>query len=65
MRTTINLDDALIKEAQQLTGIKERTGLIHAGLRALIQLESSRRLALLGGTAPGLRPVRRRRPRLA
>ena len=50
MRTTINLDEDLIKEAQHITGTQERTALIHEGLRALIARESARRLARLGGT---------------
>jgi Arc/MetJ family transcription regulator len=62
MRTTINLDDGLIDEAQRLTGTKERTALIHEGLRALIERESARRLARLAGTEPELQPVSRRRP---
>ncbi|HET9983435.1 MAG TPA: type II toxin-antitoxin system VapB family antitoxin [Longimicrobiales bacterium] len=61
MRTTINLDDGLLREAQRLTGIEERTALIHEGLRALIERESARRLARLGGTEPDLGPVPRRR----
>lgn len=50
MRTTINLEDELLEEAQRITGTKERTALIHEGLRALIERESGRRLALLGGS---------------
>ena len=61
MRITINLDEQLLIEAQRLTGIKERTALIHEGLRALIQRESARRLAQLGGSEPRLQPARRRR----
>jgi len=61
MRTTINLDDELLEKAQRLTGIDERTALVHEGLRALIEREAARRLARLGGSAPGLaRPPRRR-----
>ena len=61
MRTTMNIDDALLAEAHRLTGIAERTALVHEGLRALIQRESSRRLARLGGTEPTLvAPPRRR-----
>lgn len=60
MRATVNLDDELLSEARRLTGIRERTALIHAGLRALIERESARRLARLGGSEPGLRPVHRR-----
>ena len=62
VRTTINLDDQLLAEAQHITGMKERTALIHAGLRALIERESARRLARLGGSEPQLQPVSRRRP---
>jgi Arc/MetJ family transcription regulator len=62
MRTTINLDEQLIDEAQRLTGTKERTALIHEGLRALIARESARRLARLGGSDPGAKAPRRRRP---
>ena len=61
MRTTINLDDELVTEAQRITGMKERTALIHEGLRALIERESARRLARLGGSEPRLQPIPRRR----
>ena len=61
MRTTINLDDDLVTEAQRITGMMERTALIHEGLRALIERESARRLARLGGSEPRLQPVPRRR----
>jgi len=62
MRTTINLDDKLLAAAGRITGVTERTALIHEGLRALIQRESARRLARLGGSEPKLAPARRRRP---
>jgi Arc/MetJ family transcription regulator len=62
MRTTLNLDEQLLAEAQRISGLKGRTALIHAGLRALIERESARRLARLGGSEPALRPVARRRP---
>ena len=65
MRTTINLDDQLLLEAQRITGMQERTTLIHEGLKALIERESARRLARLGGTEPGLQAVPRRRSRPA
>lgn len=61
MRTTLNLDDTLLEEARRLTGLEERTALIHEGLRALIARESARRLARLGGSEPQLRPIPRRR----
>ncbi len=62
MRTTINLDDQLLDEARRITGMEGRTDLIHEGLRALIERESARRLARLGGSEPGLRSAPRRRP---
>ena len=61
MRTTLNLDDVLIAKAQRLTGIEERTALIHEGIRALIARESARRLARVGGTEPKLKAIPRRR----
>lgn len=61
MRTTVNIDDELLSEAQRITGMKERTALIHEGLKALIERESARRLARLGGTEPRLKPIPRRR----
>jgi Arc/MetJ family transcription regulator len=61
MRTTIALDERLVEEAQRLTGVQERTALIHEGLKALIQRESARRLALLGSSEPRLLNNRRRR----
>ena len=61
MRTTINLDDALLAEAQRLTGLTERTAIVREALSALIQRESAQRLARLGGTEPQLdNPPRRK-----
>ena len=54
MRTTLALDDDLLTKAQALTGVSEKTALLREALRALIQRESARRLALLGGTEPQL-----------
>lgn len=61
MRTTITLDERLLSEAHRMTGIEERTSLIHAGLKALIEREAARRLARLGGTEPQLKKIPRRR----
>jgi Arc/MetJ family transcription regulator len=62
MRTTLILDDALVEKARALTGIREKTAIVHAGIEALIARESARRLAALGGTEPQLRSIPRRRP---
>ena len=62
MRTTLSLDDELVEKAQSLTGTKEKSALIREALTALIQRESARRLARLGGTEPDLEAVPRRRP---
>ena len=61
MRTTLTLDDELLAQAQQISGLTERTQLIREALRALVQRESARRLARLGGTEPQLQPMPRRR----
>lgn len=61
MRTTLNIEDALIERASKLTGIIEKTALVRKGLEALISLESSRRLAELGGTEKEVDMPRRRR----
>lgn len=61
MRTTLALDDDLVDEAQRLTGTQEKTALVREALRALIERESARRLARLGGTEPSLGEVPRRR----
>lgn len=63
MRTTINIDKELLDKASALTKIEEKTSLVRMGLRALIALESSRRLARLGGTEKDLRSIPRRRSR--
>ena len=61
MRTTLILDDALLEKARALTGLEEKTAVVHAGLRALIAQQSARRLVALGGTDRTARAPRRRR----
>lgn len=64
MRTTLNIDDALLAEAGRLTGIAEKTALVRAGLEALIARAAARRLAVLGGSdATAAAGPRRRSPR--
>ena len=65
MRTTLNIDDQLLAEARRITGMAEKAALVREGLKALIERESARRLARLGGSESGLRPVPRRRSRPA
>ncbi len=65
MRTTVTLDDELMAKAKKYTGIEENTAVIQAALRALVEREAARRLARLGGTAPGLQLPPRRRPKVA
>jgi Arc/MetJ family transcription regulator len=60
MRTTLNIDDQLLDEAQRITGMTEKAALVREGLRALIERESARRLARLGGSEPQLESVPRR-----
>jgi len=61
MRTTINIDDGILRRASELTGVKEKTSLVRMGLESLISLESARRLARLGGTEKDLLPIPRRK----
>jgi len=60
MRTTLNIDEQILSKASLLTGVKEKTSLVKLGLEALISLESSKRLAKLGGTEKKLEPIPRR-----
>lgn len=61
MRTTVNLDDELIGRAREMTGIEAKTALIHFALKRLIEGEAARRLAAMGGMAPDLQAIPRRR----
>ena len=61
MRTTITIDDSLLKQAQALSGIRENGPLFKSALQALIQRESALRLARLGGSQPDLKDIPRRR----
>jgi Arc/MetJ family transcription regulator len=63
MRTTLNIDDAVLSQASELTGVREKTALVRMGLEALIARESAARLAALRGTQKKLKPIRRRRSR--
>jgi Arc/MetJ family transcription regulator len=65
MRTTVTLDDALLAKAEAYTGLTEKSALMREALKALIERESARRLARLGGTEPDLKPIPRRRPAAA
>ncbi len=65
MRTTLILNEELLGKARRLSGLAEKTAVVHAGLEALIARESARRLAILGGSEPGLKSVTRRRSRAA
>lgn len=61
MRTTVTVDDELLAQASELTGITERSALLRRGLETLIRLESARRLAALGGVDPDATAAARRR----
>jgi Arc/MetJ family transcription regulator len=63
MRTTLALDDELLAKAQAFTGLREKSAVIREALKALIERESARRLASLGGTEPDLAIAPRRRPK--
>ena len=61
MRTTLNIDDETLAKAARLTGVTEKTSLVHKGLEALIARESAKRLSALGGSQKSLRNIPRRR----
>ena len=61
MKTTVTVDRALLKRAEELTGIADGASLVSEGLRALIERECARKLARLGGSQPQLTPIPRRR----
>jgi Arc/MetJ family transcription regulator len=61
MRTTLALDDDLLAKAQEYTGVKEKSALVHRALRLLVEREAAQRLARLGGSQPGFTAGRRRR----
>ncbi|MCW8872105.1 type II toxin-antitoxin system VapB family antitoxin [Pseudomonadota bacterium] len=61
MRTTVTIDDQLLADAQDITGIQEKSTLLREGLAALIERESARRLAALAASEKQLKPVPRRR----
>jgi Arc/MetJ family transcription regulator len=60
MRITVDIDDQILKQASELTGVTEKTALVRKALETLIARNSARRLADLGGTERNLRPIRRR-----
>lgn len=62
MRTTVNIDDRLLAEAQRICQVSEKTVLIREALKALIERESARRLARLGGSEPQMEGIARRHP---
>jgi Arc/MetJ family transcription regulator len=62
MRVTVNIDDQLLAAAQEYTGLKDRSALVNAALKALVEREAARRLARLGGSQPNLKSIPRRRP---
>ncbi len=65
MRTTLAMDDELLGKAEALTGISEKSALVREALKALVERETARRLARLGGSEPDLTPIPRRQTETA
>jgi Arc/MetJ family transcription regulator len=61
MKTTLNIDDAILEKASRLTGVSEKTALVRMGLEALVARCSAQRLAVLGGSEPDAKAAPRRR----
>jgi len=64
MKVTLNLNSDLVNSAMRLTEMKDVTAVVHAALATLIQIESGRKLAALGGTMPGIKSIPRRRSKI-
>ena len=62
MRITATLNDELVADAMEYTGIRSKSLLVRFALKQLIQGEAARRLAAMGGTQPHLKPIPRRWP---
>ena len=62
MRTTLVLDDDLLRKAQEYTGLTEKSALVREALKALVEREAARRLRKLGGSQPDFKAAPRRRP---
>lgn len=62
MRTTVTIDDKLMADAAEFSGLTEKSAIINRALRMLVEWEASRRLAAMGGTMPDIEMPRRRRP---
>jgi Arc/MetJ family transcription regulator len=64
MRTTVSIDDDLMAQAREYTGLTENAALIREALKTLIAIEAGRRLARLGGSDPNAKAPPRRRPKI-
>jgi Arc/MetJ family transcription regulator len=62
MRTTMNIDDDLMKRAMRYAGVKERTAIVRMALEQFVAIEAEKRLATMKGTLPHLKAPPRRRP---
>ncbi|MDP1913542.1 type II toxin-antitoxin system VapB family antitoxin [Brevundimonas sp.] len=62
MRTTITIDDELLRDAAEFSGLTEKSAIINRALKMMVEWEASRRLAAMGGTMPDIELPRRRRP---
>lgn len=62
MRTTMNIDDDLMKRAMRYSGVKERTAIIRMALEQFVAIEAEKRLAAMKGSLPHLKAPPRRRP---
>ena len=61
MRTTVNIDDELLADAMEFSGIKEKSAVLNEALRFYVAREAGKRLAKMGGTMPDLEDIPRRR----
>jgi Arc/MetJ family transcription regulator len=61
MRTTLDIDEDLVRKALLETGAKTKTQVVEMGLRVLLEREARKRLKALYGSGPTIGAARRRR----
>ncbi|MBP7661255.1 MAG: type II toxin-antitoxin system VapB family antitoxin [Burkholderiaceae bacterium] len=63
MRTTVTIDDELYQRALEVADPDmDKSDLFREAIKTFVRLQSAKRLAALGGNAPGMKDIPRRRP---
>jgi Arc/MetJ family transcription regulator len=63
MRTTVTIDDELYQRALEVADPgTEKSDLFREAMKVFVRVQAGKRLAALGGTAPDMKDIPRRRP---